>query len=258
MLKMAVPQIGAEIASCCGTVYAQIVMDLQYKDLTGGFNVWCNYVIEDLPTQGLASDGFFFQVKCKYQAFRLGHRGVEFPIQFGQRREGISKMSYKILFEVLYFAYRVSDFRFVKQIFRFATTGLLGSVTNLLFFFLSTDYYQILSVNIAAIFSFILVDSQNYIINGLWSFCSSGCLSWGRWLKFLLFSCVGGNLPVFSILLILSFPFSRLELGKSFAQFLGILTGMVFIASKYHVFRQNIKNKPGKNNGPKIIKEKNL
>ena len=218
------------LLSRCGAAYAQIVMDLQYKDLTGGFNVWRDYVVEDLLAQGLASDGFFFQVECKYRACRLGYRGVEFPIQFAQRREGVSKMSYKILFEALYLANRVSDFRFVKQVFRFATTGLLGSVTNLLFFFLSTDYYQILSVNIAAILAFILAGSQNYIINSLWSFRSSGSLSWGRWLKFLLFSVVGlgFNLLVLNILLLSPFPFSRLEFGKSFAQFLGILTGMVF------------------------------
>ena len=233
--------------SRCGAAYAQIVMDLQYRDLTGGFNLWRDYVIEDLLGQGLRSDGFFFQVECKYRAGR--YVGREFPIQFAERREGVSKMNYKILFEALYLAHRISDFRFVKQVLRFAATGLLGSVTNLLFFFLSADYYAFLPVNVTAILAFIVAGSQNYIINSLWSFRSPGGLSggssiglsWGRWLKFLLFSVVGlgANLIVLNILLLLP-AFSSLDFGKSLAQFFGILAGMVFnfIASKYYVFAQ--------------------
>lgn len=229
--------------SRCGAAYAQIVMDLQYRDLTGGFNLWRDYVIEDLLGQGLRSDGFFFQVECKYRAGR--YVGREFPIQFAERREGVSKMNSKILFEALYLAHRISDFRFVKQVLRFAATGLLGSVTNLLFFFLSADYYAFLPVNIAAILAFIVAGSQNYIFNSLWSFRSPGGLSvglsWSRWLKFLLFSVVGlgANLIVLNILLLLP-AFSSLDFGKSLAQFFGILAGMVFnfIASKYYVFAQ--------------------
>ena len=228
-----------KLLSRCGAAYAQIVMDLQYRDLTGGFNLWRDYVIEDLLGQGLRSDGFFFQVECKYRAGR--YVGREFPIQFAERREGVSKMNYKIIFEALYLAHRISDFRFVKQVLRFAATGLLGSVTNLLFFFLSADYYAFLPVNVAAILAFIVAGSQNYIINSLWSFRSPGGLSWGRWLKFLLFSVVGlgANLIVLNILLLLP-AFSLLDFGKSLAQFFGILAGMVFnfIASKYYVFAQ--------------------
>jgi dolichol-phosphate mannosyltransferase len=79
-----------------GSWYAQRVLGLRVRDLTGGFKCFRREVLEaiDLPT--VRSRGYAFQVELTYRAVRAGFRVVELPIVFRDRRLGRSKMSWKI------------------------------------------------------------------------------------------------------------------------------------------------------------------
>ncbi len=79
-----------------GCWYAQRVLGLRVRDLTGGFKCFRRDVLEaiDLPT--VRSRGYAFQVELTYRAVHAGFRVVELPIVFRDRRLGRSKMSWRI------------------------------------------------------------------------------------------------------------------------------------------------------------------
>ena len=79
-----------------GSWYAQRVLGLRIRDLTGGFKCFRREVLEtiDLPT--IRSRGYAFQVELTHRAARAGFRIVELPIVFRDRRRGTSKMTWRI------------------------------------------------------------------------------------------------------------------------------------------------------------------
>ncbi|MFH8219929.1 polyprenol monophosphomannose synthase [Streptomyces sp. NPDC018056] len=79
--------------------YARAVLGTRIKDITAGFNLWSAAVLREVDLSTLDSAGYSFQVELKYRAVRAGHRAVEVPIRFGQRAEGVSKMTLRTQLE---------------------------------------------------------------------------------------------------------------------------------------------------------------
>jgi dolichol-phosphate mannosyltransferase len=73
--------------------YARTVLDTRIRDITAGFNLWQARTLRDIDLSTLDSAGYSFQVELKFLAVRRGHNGVEIPIRFEQRTEGVSKMT---------------------------------------------------------------------------------------------------------------------------------------------------------------------
>jgi len=84
-----------------GSLYAQLILGLRVRDLTGGFKCFKAEVLEaiDLPT--VRARGYAFQVELTNRAVRRGYRVVELPITFRDRRAGHSKMSPRIALEAM-------------------------------------------------------------------------------------------------------------------------------------------------------------
>ena len=84
-----------------GCLYAQAVLGLHVRDLTGGFKCFRREVLEaiDLPT--VRSRGYAFQVELTHRAVRAGFRVVELPITFRDREHGRSKMTWRIAGEAI-------------------------------------------------------------------------------------------------------------------------------------------------------------
>ena len=93
--------LGRRIISRGGCLYAQTVLSLRIRDLTGGFKCFRREVLEaiDLPT--VRSKGYAFQVELTYRALRRGFRVVEVPIVFRDRELGTSKMNWRIAREAV-------------------------------------------------------------------------------------------------------------------------------------------------------------
>jgi dolichol-phosphate mannosyltransferase len=90
------------IVSRGGSRYAQLVLGVDVRDLTGGFKCFRAEVLEaiDLPT--VRSRGYAFQVELTYRAVQAGFRVVEVPIAFRDRERGTSKMSWRIAAEAVW------------------------------------------------------------------------------------------------------------------------------------------------------------
>lgn len=73
--------------------YVGGLLALRLRDVTSGFNLWRRDTLLDIGPDRLTTTGYAFQVETKYLARRRGHRAIEVPIFFDDRRGGTSKMT---------------------------------------------------------------------------------------------------------------------------------------------------------------------
>jgi dolichol-phosphate mannosyltransferase len=85
--------------SRAGCLYAQALLGLPVRDLTGGFKCFRRDVLEAIPLDEVSAAGYGFQIEMTYRAVRLGFRVVEVPITFTERTRGRSKMTGAIVWE---------------------------------------------------------------------------------------------------------------------------------------------------------------
>lgn len=90
-----------QLISRAGGIYARLILGMDVRDPTGGFNAWRREVIERIEPTTIRSEGYSFQVELKYRAAQAGFRIVETPIVFEDRRAGQSKMSNAIIVEAM-------------------------------------------------------------------------------------------------------------------------------------------------------------
>ena len=85
-----------------GSLYAQVLLGLGVRDLTGGFKCYRRAVLERIDLDAIASRGYAFQIETTYRALRAGFCVVEIPIRFTDREVGGSKMSRAIVLEAVW------------------------------------------------------------------------------------------------------------------------------------------------------------
>jgi dolichol-phosphate mannosyltransferase len=226
-----------------GSLYSRIVLSCPIMDLTGGFNMWRKTALEKIGLEGIISKGYSFQVEMKFKAYHCGCTVKEIPILFPDRKHGSSKMSKKIFLEALVNIWKIKKELKINnafdQIFKFAITGGLGTVTNLFIFFLCVDLARMWEIPVS-IGCFIIAATQNYIVNHKWSFKQNNYAEKLSIKKCLMFIC-GSLLGLAINITVMRFMIMRFTLPwKSIAQACGIAAGMVinFIISKFIIFRR--------------------
>jgi dolichol-phosphate mannosyltransferase len=85
-----------------GSLYAQVLLQLGIRDLTGGFKCYRREVLETIDLSAIDSRGYAFQIETTYRAIRAGFRVIEIPITFADREVGGSKMSKSIVVEAIW------------------------------------------------------------------------------------------------------------------------------------------------------------
>jgi dolichol-phosphate mannosyltransferase len=85
-----------------GNLYSRIALGVGIRDITGGYRVFRREVLEALPLDTVASQGYCFQVDLAWRALQAGFRVVEVPITFTERERGASKMSNGIVAEAFW------------------------------------------------------------------------------------------------------------------------------------------------------------
>jgi len=90
-----------------GCWYARRVLRVPVRDLTGGFKCFTAEALEAIDFRTLRANGYGFQVETTYRALRRGLRVVEIPIVFRERREGQSKMTWRIALEAAFMVPRL-------------------------------------------------------------------------------------------------------------------------------------------------------
>jgi dolichol-phosphate mannosyltransferase len=85
-----------------GCLYAQVLLGVRVRDLTGGFKCYRRAALEAIDLDALAAQGYAFQIETTYRVLRAGLRVTEIPIRFTERRAGASKMTGTIVLEAMW------------------------------------------------------------------------------------------------------------------------------------------------------------
>jgi dolichol-phosphate mannosyltransferase len=94
--------LGRRFISRGGCLYAQAILRVPVRDLTGGFKCFNRRVLETIGIEQMHSDGYGFQIELTYRALKAGFHVREVPIVFRERRAGASKMSARIALEAVW------------------------------------------------------------------------------------------------------------------------------------------------------------
>jgi len=85
-----------------GCWYAQRILGVHVRDLTGGFKCFNRRVLEGIRLDDVHADGYGFQIELTYYAVKADFSVLEVPITFRERRLGTSKMSPRIAIEAVW------------------------------------------------------------------------------------------------------------------------------------------------------------
>ena len=85
-----------------GCLYAQVLLGVRVRDLTGGFKCFRRETLEAIDLDALSAHGYAFQIETTYRVLRAGLRVKEIPIRFVERRAGSSKMTGSIVLEAVW------------------------------------------------------------------------------------------------------------------------------------------------------------
>jgi dolichol-phosphate mannosyltransferase len=90
------------IVSRGGCLYAQVLLGMRVRDLTGGFKCFRRAALEAIELEALSAHGYAFQIEATYRVKRAGLRIREVPITFVERQAGASKMTGSIVAEAMW------------------------------------------------------------------------------------------------------------------------------------------------------------
>lgn len=82
-----------------GAIYTRLITFMPVKDPTAGFICYRKKVLETINFDEIKFIGYAFQIEMKFAAWKLGFKITEIPIEFEDRKIGVSKMSKRILKE---------------------------------------------------------------------------------------------------------------------------------------------------------------
>lgn len=95
------------VLSSFANAYVQAITGLGTRDTTSGFRCWRRAALEVLGLERFLSQRYAFMVETIFEAARRGCRVGETPIIFVERRQGASKMSFRVLLESMILPWRL-------------------------------------------------------------------------------------------------------------------------------------------------------
>ena len=84
-----------------GNWYSRMMLRSRIRDITAGYRIFRTSTLRALDLDGVASQGYCFQVEMAWRVERSGGRVIEYPITFVEREHGRSKMHLGIVMEAL-------------------------------------------------------------------------------------------------------------------------------------------------------------
>jgi len=126
-----------------------------------------------------------------------------------------------------------------NSLLRFLFVGVLGTIVNIIIFYIFADYLNI-NANISSVIAFLFAVSHNYLLNHVWSFKKYVNFQVNRksYIKYVSVNIFGliVNLIVLNLILVQFNPTT-----KATAQLFGVLAGTFFnfILSRFYVFNKN-------------------
>jgi dolichol-phosphate mannosyltransferase len=223
--------------SLVGNIVARYVAGIyRVRDCTAGFRAIRASLLRRIDLQGLRVQGYAFQVALLHAAVVQGARVVEVPVDFPDRKYGVSKLGLRDILEFAANAWWIR-FQASKTFIKFAVVGVSGVVVNLAVFtlLLHAGLNKYLASPLAIETSILC----NFLLNNYWTFRSRRTADRVRirGLKFNIvsFIALGISYTTFVVLTIL-FP----KIAPQVHQTLGIAPAMLvnYFLNSYWTFRQ--------------------
>ncbi len=140
------------------------MMKLSVSDWTSGFRALKKWVVKDITPELSGFSGYVFQVALLDKAMKRGAKISEVPINFIDRKHGISKInSVQYIIQTLWYVFTNSSF------IKFAFVGFIGAVLDFGISYLLIEkarWYLWLATIISAETAII----SNFLFNNFWSF----------------------------------------------------------------------------------------
>ena len=95
------------LLSAMANRYVRVVTGMPVRDCTSGFRCWKREGLEKVPLEAIRSRGYSFLVEILHAAFQRGCQIAEVPIIFVERRQGRSKLSWRIFLEAAVLPWRL-------------------------------------------------------------------------------------------------------------------------------------------------------
>lgn len=89
-------------------IYTKLLTGLPLADPTSGFKCFRRTVLEHINLNAIRSDGYGFQIETMHAAWQKKFHLKEIPITFSDRRNGASKMSWRIAREAFWLVLRLA------------------------------------------------------------------------------------------------------------------------------------------------------
>jgi len=123
---------------------------------------------------------------------------------------------------------------------KFLTVGLIGTLTNLILFYIFVDRWTFAALPVSTV-TFVISSIQNYYLNHIWTFSDRTVnqpVGLSNYVKYLFIALAGLGINLFLLWVILFLFTPPL---KVIAQTFGIAGGTIinFMGSKYWVFKKN-------------------
>ena len=87
--------------------YVRMITGLPFTDSTSGYQVVRADALARIGLDSIKTDGYSFIVELKHRVLRAGFTGVEVPIIFTQRREGVTKMNWREIYRSVFTPWRL-------------------------------------------------------------------------------------------------------------------------------------------------------
>jgi dolichol-phosphate mannosyltransferase len=90
------------LLSRAANLYVRAMLGMGVKDSTAGFRIYSSLILKKLNLEAIKSEGYSFQIEMTRAVHKLGGKIIEVPITFRERKNGVSKMSKKIVREAMF------------------------------------------------------------------------------------------------------------------------------------------------------------
>lgn len=161
--------------------YTKLILSLDYNQ-ESSFMIWRKEALSQLMP--LHMRGFLMFTELKYQAQKLGLRGQEYLLQYGNSVQTLRPCPLTWL-RFFFLSHRLSGYHFLKQAVAFNLVGGLGTSVNLGLFYLLVDTLGYASA-LVMLLGFWVSTTQNYTMNYFFTFGYKGKgLFWKKYLPYL-------------------------------------------------------------------------
>ena len=91
-----------ELLSRFANRYVRIMVGMKFHDATAGFRIYSARILRKIDLGHIRSEGYSFQIEMTRAVHNSGGTMMEVPITFQERKNGVSKMSKKIVGEAIF------------------------------------------------------------------------------------------------------------------------------------------------------------